>query len=266
MKKICLFSVFISLLLLEPSWLAGAPSRLSWRKSAHYKVGEQIDPAVFVHDRRMGKVRLLDLIDSETRVAVLVLFGGGIKELPPGRKKRGPLWCEDSFDDLPIQRALLGAFKVRAVQFIPIAVPPVYHAANYGWDEDDFLGFPDDSEQYLAAARTFIQATEEAVKSTLLPFHEIYYDPKFRLAENSDERKLDSGYGTVYEWQGKLRWGTDARRYGTPVFWFLNSSGRVLTEPLLGNNYDADPPEINYGFREVSDLLEELLGETGSGF
>ena len=124
MKPICLFSVFVSLLPLEPSGPATAQPRLSWQKATHYEVGDQIDPAVFVHDRRMGKVRLLDLIDSEARVAVLVLFGGGIKELPPGRKKRGPLWCEDSFDDLPIQRALLGAFKDRPVQFIPIAIPP----------------------------------------------------------------------------------------------------------------------------------------------
>ena len=266
MKQICLFAVFVFLLPLELSRPAAAQPRLSWKKTTYYEVGSQIDPAVFVHDRRMSKVRLLDLIDSETRVAVLVLFGGGIKELPPGRKKRGPLWCEDSFDDLPIQRALLGAFKDRPVQFIPIAIPPVYHAANYGWAADDFLGFPDDSERYLAAASSFIRATEEAVKSTLLPFDGIYYDPKFRLAANSKERELDSGYGTVHDWEGRLRWGTEARRYGTPAFWFLDSSGRVLTEPLLGNEYDADPPEINYGFRDVSRLLEELLERTGSGY
>ena len=70
----------------------------------------------------------------------------------------------------------------------------------------------------------------------------------------------DSGVG--YEWQGKFKWHQDARKYGTPTIWFLSPGGRVLTTPLFGNDYNSEPPQIHYGYRELQGILESLLEET----
>jgi len=235
--------------------------KLVLKAADSYEVGDQISEVTFVLDKDMKQVTLRKLIKPETRVVVLIFFGGGMKSPPDRAEFRGTLWCEDSFDDLSVQRALFHTFKDSAVQFLPVAVPPVYRPKAYGWGERDFLGSPDDSDGYLQAARSFIKATEREVASGLIPFPEVYYDPKFRLAQNRGERELGPEYGTVYDWQGKLKWHQDARRYGAPTIWFLSSDGTVLAEPFFGNDYDSDPPEIYYGFAEGRDLIERLLEE-----
>lgn len=235
--------------------------RLIVEEPQGYRVGERISEEAFVLDKEMVPHRIRDLIKPDVRVAVMVIFGGDFKTAPEEEKFRGPLWCEDSFDDLAVQRALVHAFKDRPVQFIAVAVPPVYHAKRFGWTDDVFLSRPDDSPEYREAAQTFIEATEREVRNGLLPFEEVYYDPKFRLAQNRKERELGPEFGPVYEWQGKLKWAEDGRKYGTPTIWLLGRDGEILTEPLFGNDYDADPPEVNYGYQDARELIERLLGD-----
>ncbi len=233
--------------------------RLIVKKSDTYRVGDRLDADLVLFDKDFNEKRLLELIKPGTRVAVLIVFGGGMESHPDEEEFRGPLWCEDSFDDLGVQRALVQAFKNQAVQFIPIAVPPVYHADSYGWDEDDFLGKPDESEVFQAAARSFIEKTEKEVRNGLLPYQAVFYDPKFRLAQNREERELNADFGRIYPWQGKLKWHQDGRKYGTPTLWFISGEGEVLAAPLFGNDYDGDPPEINYGYHDARKLIEGLL-------
>jgi len=33
----------------------------------------------------------------------------------------------------------------------------------------------------------------------------------------------------------------------------------VACEPYWGNDYDSDPPQVNYGFRELESAVEKLL-------
>ncbi len=223
-----------------------------------YGVGDLVDPGTLVLDKDLQPKTLKELIKPETELVVLVLFGADFKS-SPGEDHRGPFWCEDSFDDLAVQRALFHAFKDRPVQFIPVAVPPVYNPSRYGWTDNVFLDQPDDSEAFLEAARGFVERTEGEIRSGLIPFPEVYYDPKFRLAQNKKERELGPGFGKIYDWQGKLKWRQDGRKYGTPTIWLLGKDGRVLTEPLFGNDYDSDPPEIHYEFNEAKEMIEGLL-------
>jgi hypothetical protein len=58
-----------------------------------------------------------------------------------------------------------------------------------------------------------------------------------------------------------LKWPQDARIYGAPAIWFLGRDGTVLTEPFFGNDYDSEPPQINYGFSELTAEIERLLQE-----
>jgi hypothetical protein len=238
---------------------ASGQPKLVLKTTESYQVGDRVSEEIFILNKDMKKIPLLKLIKPDTRVVVLIFFGGGMKSRPDRTEFRGTLWCEDSFDDLSVQRALFHTFKDSAVQFVPVAVPPVYRPTSYGWEESDFLGSSEDSDTYLDAARSFIEATEREVASGLIPFPEVYYDPKFRLAQNRGERDLGPEYGTVYDWQGKLKWHQDARRYGAPTIWFLSGDGTVLAEPFFGNDYDSDPPEIYYGFAEGRDLIENLL-------
>ena len=230
---------------------------LSTKKPILYRVGEQIDPETFVLDSKMQPIRLIDLLQSQAKVVVLVIFGGAVREVPEGRF-RGRLWCQDSFDDLAVQRAVVKEFKDRSVQFIPVAIPPIYNPLRYGYAEDVFLGQPEGSPEYLGEALAFIEATEKEFRSGLLPFSEVYYDLRFRLALRPGEQ-LAERHTRTGRWEGKLKWQKDSRKYGTPTLWLLSAEGRIVREPFFGNDYDAEPPNISYGFRELKEAIEELL-------
>lgn len=254
-------SLLLSLALISTSVFC--QPRLVLKKSGNYQVGERISREITVLDRNLQEVPLLDLVRADSLVVVLVLFGGGMRSRPDREEFRGTLWCEDSFDDLSVQRALYHWFKERPVQFIPVAVPPVYKPETFGWEDDDFLGHPPESTVFTEAARSFVDATEREALSGLIPYPILYYDPKFRLLQNKEERELGPEYGSVRNWQGKFRWSEDGRKYGVPILWFLDNQGKVLTPPLYGNEYEGDPPQVHYGFREARDLIEELLQQTG---
>jgi hypothetical protein len=227
-------------------------------KPTSYLPGERIAPETWVLDSQMERVRLLDQVKPETRVVVLVLFGGGFKTQPEA-PFRGTLWCQDSFDDLSIQRALVAEFAELPVEFVAVAVPPVFSAEKYGFREDVFLAQGEETSEFADALRVFVEATEKEIRSSLLPFDRVYYDPQARLTQTGKSADLGTGYGEVYPWQGKLKWHLDPRKYGAPTIWLLNSAGEVLGEPFWGNDYDSDPPEINYGFMELKEAVTAAL-------
>ncbi len=239
-----------SALVCQPRLVVDTPSS--------YQVGDRVDLSALVVDSEGRNHPLRDVILPDAKVVVVIVLGGAYHTRPE-EKFRGTLWCRDSFDDLAIQRALVRRFQDEPVQFLPIAVPPVYKPETYGWPGDPFLGKPDDAAEYQSAVATFIEATEREKDSGLLPFDTIYYDPKFRLAQNRKERQLGPEFGTIYEWQGKFKWQNDPRRYGTPTIWILKGDGTVATEPLVGNDYDSVPPDIHYGYAEASAAIENAL-------
>lgn len=235
-----------------------AQPKLVVSKPSSYLSGDSIDPATFVLDVNLEPVKVLDLIGPDTKVVVLVFFGGAALSIPD-EPFRGPLWCEDSFDDLAVQRALVSHFKGAPVQFIPIVIPPVYSNNRYGYEQDVFLANPDESPAFQAASRAFIENTEKIRATTLIPFDRLYFDPKNRLCQNRAAAELGENFGEIFAWQGKLRWHRDPRKYGVPTMWILDSQGKVLTNPFWGNDYDSDPPSVHYGFAELKDALTELL-------
>ncbi len=237
--------------------------RLITEAPGGYQVGERVDGATLLLDKDMRSHQLKDLIDPQAKVVAIIIFGAGFST-PPEGSQRGPFWCEDSFDDLSVQRALYHALKNQPVQFIPVATPPVYNPKAFGWPDNVFLDEPDESKAYQAAAREFIDATEEQIETGLIPFPTVYYDPKFRLAQNKKQHPLREGFGKIYDWQGKFKWDQDSRKYGTPTIWILSHDGTVLTEPLFGNDYDSDPPEIHYEFRDAMTLFEKWLADNPS--
>lgn len=235
-----------------------AQPKLVVSKPSSYLSGDSIDPDTFVLDANLERVRLLDLIEPDSKIAVLVFFGGAAQSIPD-EPFRGPLWCEDSFDDLAVQRALVSHFKGAPVQFIPIVIPPVYTNDRYGYENDVFLSNPDESPEFQSAARAFIEGTEKIRATTLLPYDRLFFDPKNRLCQNKTAVELAEGFGEIFEWQGKLKWHRDPRKYGVPSIWILDPKGKVLTNPFWGNDYDSDPPSVHYGFAELKDALSELL-------
>jgi len=235
---LCIASVEVAL---------GQP-RLQMEKPYGYQVGEKIENAVEVLDANLQAHSLFGLIKPETKVLVLVAFGGFAAKVPEGAF-RGPLWCEDSFDDLAVQRALVAAFRHAPVQFIGIAVPPVYNPAAYGYSQDGFLSLADTSPEFTANAKRFVEGTLEQVKHKLIPFDQVYYDPKYRLAEK----------GEAPTWQGKLRWHLDPRKYGLPIIWLIGANGEILQAPFFSNDYDSDPPSIMYQFQDVKAAIEKYL-------
>jgi len=244
------FGVFSASLMGQPKLIVSNPSS--------YVPGERVDPETLVLDAGMKEVRLLSQVKAENRLVVLVMFGGGF-EAPPEEPIRGPLWCQDSFDDLSVQRALVAEFAELPVQFIAIAVPPVFSPERYGFGEDVFLAQGAETSQFAEAFRSFVKATEKEIETSLLPFDTVYYDPKARLTQNKDSADLGPDYGEIYPWQGKLKWYLDPRKYGAPTIWLLSSAGEVLSEPFWGNDYDSDPPEINYGFHELREAVAAAL-------
>lgn len=239
-----------------------AQPKLKLPPSSSYRVGDQVDSLTWVYTKELQPVRLKDVVRGESQVVVLILFGGGAPSAPSYHPLRGGIWCPDSFDEFPLQRALRRHFTQKPVQFVPVAVPPAY-SDIYGFEKDVFLTHTDDDPLFQSEARRFIELTEKTKETDVLPFQEVYYDPKFRLAEDLKRRPKDGSYGKVYNWQGKFRWHQDPRKYGTPSIWILSGDLKVLREPFVGNNYNDDPPRLNYDFMAVRDAIEGFLnGET----
>lgn len=224
-----------------------------------YRVGDKIDPQTVVLDSKESEVRILDLIPPSSKIAILIIFGGALLE-KPAEPFRGKLWCRDSFDDLGLQRALVHHFKNQPVQFIPVAVPPVYDSDRYGYPDNVFLGESDASPLFRQSVADFIEATEALRENSLLPFESTYYDPRFHLAHNEQVQE-DGADVEVPVWHGRMKWQFDPRLYGTPVIWVLGQDGTILTKPFFGNDYDSDPPQIEYEFHEVRQSIERLLDE-----
>lgn len=235
-----------------------AQPKLKMPEPESYRPGETIDKNIDVLDRDMHRHRLGELIREDTQVVVLLIIGGATLETEDGAPRRGDIWCPDTFDDFGVQRALVHQFKDKPVQFIPIAVPPVYNAEYFGY-KDVFLTRPDGDPELAEQTRRFIDATEKERSIGVIPFDDVFYDPKFRTAQNKDERELGSEFGTIYEWQGKLKWHMDPRTYGTPTIWLLDGQGHVLCDPFFGNDYDGDPPQVAYGYADVRKEIERNL-------
>ena len=238
--------------LLLVNWVAGgSPPQIG--KS--YLPGDSVDPETFFLDAGQNRVKLLEAIAPGTKVAALVIFGGAYLSTTD---KHGGIWCEDSLDEFANLKAASNSSKEKGVQFIAVACPPVY-SDKYGFERNVFLDQPDDSPRYRQAVRTFIEKTEALRKDRTIPFAVVYYDPRFRLLWNPAEHSGKEGYGTVYPWQGNFKWHKDDQRYGTPCVWFLDPKGKVLREPLYGNNYSAVPPRILYTYWELQSGIADLL-------
>jgi hypothetical protein len=239
---------------LGPSWLS---RRQEAARPQCYRPDDQVDGSVFFLDRDGQLVTLADQVDEYTKVLCLVVFGGAYARKPAD--VRGQLWCVDSSDDLAIQRTLYFNYVNEGVTFVPIATPPVYSGANYGYPEDVFLVEGDDSPRYQSAVTEFVEKTEALKEDGTIPYDPIFYDPRFRLLDNVSEHVHVPSYGPVYPWQGRFKWHQDHQRYGTPTIWLLDRERRVLSEPFWGNIYEAVPVQINYTVRDVMAALDRAL-------
>lgn len=223
--------------------------------AAGYVPGDTVDAATFVQDLMQRPLRLLDIPRADTKVVVLVLFGGAYLS---AADRHGGIWCGDSLDDFALQKAAARRFQSTDVQFVGVACPPVY-SSRYGFEKDVFLDQPDGAPRYAAAAETFIARTEALRKGGTIPFETVAYDLRYRLLWNATEHAATAAYGPVHPWQGRFRWHKDEQRYGTPCIWFLGRTGKVLREPLYGNNYSSTPPRILYTYWELEAAVGEAL-------
>ncbi len=224
-------------------------------EQACYMPGDTVDKATFLLDVQLKPVKLMDAVKPGSKAVALVMIGGAYLA---ASDRHGGIWCEDTLYDFGNLKAASISCKDKGIQFICVACPPVY-SDKYGWAKGVFLEEPDDSPKYLAAARQFVEKTEALKKDGTIPGDELYYDVRFRLLWNTKEYKPGPAYGTVFGWQGKFKWYKDDQRYGTPCVWFLDARGKVLREPLYGNNYASVPPRILYTYWELESAFQEAL-------
>lgn len=234
----------------------GLSRAVSAPAAASYLPGVRMHRDVAVLNADRTRVKLLELCDDGTKLLVLLFIGSAF---PGDTARRLGIWCEDSADDMALQRALFLTYGAAGVRFVPIVCPPVYSEKNYGFPEGVFLGRPDDDPQFQQAVSQVISKTEELRDKNFLPFSELYYDPRFVLLRNASVELPYAALPMKEAWLGKFKWKADTRKYGTPTIWVLDRSGTVLSEPFWGNEYDTAPAVIRYTYRDVASELDTLL-------
>ena len=220
-----------------------------------YMPGDTVDGEIFFQDAQQKPAKLLNAIRPGSKAVVLVIIGGAYLTTTD---KHGGMWFEDTLFEFGNLKAAANAFNDQGVQFIAVACPPVY-SDKYGWPKGVFLDEPEGSEKFLKAARQFIEKTEALKKDGTIPLDTLYYDLRYRLLWNRKGYTPGPAYGTVFDWQGKFKWRKDEQRYGTPCIWFLGPKGKVLREPLYGNNYGSAPPKILFTYWELEAAIGEAL-------
>ena len=213
-------------------------------------------PETVVWDASLQPLRLADLLSPETRVVVVIMFGGASKRPQPTEPYRGGLWCPDSYQDLRLQKELIRSFRDRPVQFLAVAVPPVFGSASHGYRDGVFLE-ASLSSLYHEEAVAFVRATRHALHTGVLPFSKIFFDPRFELGKKPDLPA--SAERSSAAWRGKLKWHLDDRKYGLPTLWLLDPAGQILREPFYGNDYTETPPKLEYDFDQIKAAIESYL-------
>lgn len=246
-------------LILMPIIICGQHSAQSGQDASRpcYHAGETIAPETFVYNRIGEKQRLLELVRPETKVIYLLLFGGASASAV---ETYGGIWCNDSFNDLPISNYLYLKYREAGVTFVAVACPPVYSEQDYGFPGDTFLARPESSEDWRQAFESFVQATYDLQNTHVIPFDKIYFDPKFRLMFN--HQKLANGVAfsdSILAWMGKLKPCSDKQSHSLPTIWLLSPNGKVLHEPFVGNRYGISTQRIVFTVREVEAALENIL-------
>jgi hypothetical protein len=227
-------------------------------EALHYGRGDIISPQVFVTDRKGSEVSLRGLLEASTSdINVLYIFGGG----DLGNDSPGHLWCPDSFEDMHILRTLVAKYADGGVNFIAVAVAPVYHSQTLGAQVGVFLNEPDDSRAFRKARRDFLESTLAAFDDGILPVQP-YFDVRDRLnLARGPGLEPGDAFGPVAEWMGAFRVITGAGFYGVPSLWLLSKDGEILADVFRGNVYHGNASDIsvNYTFSDVDSALQTLL-------
>lgn len=210
-----------------------------------YRPGDRIDPRTRVFDEAGRETHPLADCDPGTRAVLLCVFGGGD---PSGRARRGGLWCEDSFHELPLLHHVRARFGPRGLRLVGVACPPVFDLARFGYVEPSS---PGDADALAENLRRLVDSTRAADALAPLPFDRLLFDARFALL---GEPRLGEA-----EWHGRLRADGETQRYGTPTLWLLSPQGEVLAPPFFGNNAEKPVP-LRYTARELDEAIAEALG------
>jgi hypothetical protein len=223
-----------------------------------YERGDVISPNVFVSDSSGSEVSLRSLLQaSGSRINVLYIFGGG----DLGNDSPGHLWCPDSFEDMHILRTLAAKYADGGVNFIPVAVAPVYHSQQLGAPAGVFFNEADDSRAFGKARKAFVESTLAAYDEGYIPV-EPYFDLRDRLNLVRDPRfQPGPEYGPVEDWMGAFRKIVSTGFYGVPSLWLVSSDGEVLADVFRGNVYHGAGADISiqYTFADVDAAVQRLL-------
>ncbi len=253
MKKTMIKIVPLLLVLLGSALAAGEKQQ----KNICYKPGETIAADVSVVDAGGGELRLLDLVEPDTKLIYLLIFGGPGLSGNPGD---GPFWCEDSFNGMPLSTYMYLKYRDKGVRFVPVVTPPVYHEQYYGIDEGTFLRQPDSSQVYQDYFFRFVDKSEELKAGKIIPFPELYFDPRFKLLFNFKKMSDLTAYAGGNEpWLGRFKPCGDDQSYSTPVIWLLSPQGKVLSEPFFGNRYSDSKQIIRFTVRDVEQAVRTIL-------
>ncbi|MCA9741774.1 hypothetical protein KC734_09555 [candidate division KSB1 bacterium] len=229
------------------------------QEQACYQIGETIAPEVTVVNANGEQQNLLELIDSETKLIYLVIFGG--PSLNPEHSEGG-LWCEDSFNDLPISNFIARKYGEKGVKVVPVVCPPVYHERRFGYPVDAFMKTAQSENSFQKAFKSFVGATAKLQNARIIPFETVYFDPQFRLMFNYSAMSDVNEYaGEMADWLGKLKPCGDDQRYSTPTIWLLSPQGEVLHAPFYGNRFMTGRLKISFTIRDVDAAVAELLAK-----
>ncbi len=222
----------------------------------NYAAGSVISDKVTVFNADDEPQSLRDVIaEHGNKVNVVFIFGGG----GLGHaltQKTGGLWCPDSFEDMHILRSLKAAYG-EDIGIFPIAVPPAHHTAQLGMAQNAFLNQEFESREYQTAVSAFIDSTQAAVASGVIPAP-VFYDSQYNLIvspQDLEQRDIRQA------WHGAFRSASEKQTYGVPALWLLDRDGRVLAAPFRGNIYHPHGGDIviNYTLPDVVEAIKHGL-------
>jgi len=217
--------------------------------------GETI-PADVAFEDAGGNPATLAEIAAGARAVVLYFMGGATAEADG---PRAGFWCEDTFDDLPLLRHLALDYEPKGVRFVGVLCPPVYHEAQFGYEEGAFLRHPSEDPVFGRNRRRFVEASLELHRRGLVPFERVLFDPRFRALSNPSRGEASPEAGPRPPWQGRFKWSEDTQAYGTPTMWVLTPALEVFGDPFFMNVYESEGRALRYTVRDVRSRLDRLL-------